>query len=120
MYAEAKDRYDKAVDAYVRFADGNQKVFLQTVRQKQSKLEDEMQLQRTIYQQLAGQVQQAEMQVQEATPAFTTLQNATVPVKKAGPGRAKIVLVFLFLAFIATSAWAFHKENDLKPLLGLS
>lgn len=120
MYAEAKERYEKACDAYVRFADGNQKVFLQAVRQKQSKLEDEMQLQRSIYQQLAGQVQQAEMQVQEATPAFTTLQNATVPVKKSGPKRMKMVLLFLFLAFIATSLWALHKEDELKPLLGLS
>ena len=119
MYEEAKQRYDKAVDAYVRFADGNQKIFLQTVRQKQSKLEDEMQLQRSIYQQLAGQVQQAEMKVQEATPAFTTLQNATVPVRKSGPARSKIVLIFLFLAFLATTAWVFYKEDDLKPLLGL-
>ena len=78
-----------------------------------------MQLQRSIYQQLAGQVQQAEMRVQEATPAFTTLQNATVPVKKAGPGRKKILLVFLFLAFLSTTAWVFYKEDDLKPLLGL-
>lgn len=117
MYAEAKERYEKASDAYVRFADGNQKVFLQNVRQQISKLEDEMQLRRTIYQQLAGQVQQAEMQVQEATPAFTTLQNATVPVKKTGPKRKNIVLVFLFLAFTATSVWALCKENDLKPLL---
>ena len=119
MYEEAKQRYDKAVDAYVRFADGNQKIFLQTVRQKQSKLEDEMQLQQSIYQQLAGQVQQAEMKVQEATPAFTTLQNATVPVRKSGPARSKIVLIFLFLAFLATTAWVFYKEDDLKPLLGL-
>lgn len=120
MYAEAKERYEKASDAYVRFADGNQKVFLENVRQKISKLEDEMQLQRGIYQQLAGQVQQAEMQVQEATPAFTTLQNATVPVKKTGPKRKIIVIVFLFLAFLATSVWVLHKEDDLKPLLGLS
>ena len=119
MFAEAKQRYDKATDAYVRFADGNQKIFLQTVRQKQSKLEDEMQLQQSIYQQLAGQVQQAEMKVQEATPAFTTLQNATVPVRKSGPARSKIVLIFLFLAFLATTAWVFYKEDDLKPLLGL-
>ena len=119
MFAEAKERYAKATDAYVRFADGNQKIFLQTVRQKQAKLEDEMQLQRSIYQQLAGQVQQAEMQVQEATPAFTTLQNATVPVRKSGPVRSKMVLIFLFLAFLATSVWCLHKEGDLKPLLGL-
>ena len=120
MLAEAKERYEKACDAYVRFADGNQKVFLQTVRQEVSKLEDEMQLQRSVYQQLASQVQQAEMKVQEDTPAFTTLQNATVPVDKAGPGRVKIVLVFLFLAFVITTAWALHKEDDLKPLIGLS
>lgn len=120
MYAEAKERYEKASDAYVRYADGNQKVFLENVRQKISKLEDEMQLQRTIYRQLASQVQQAEMQVQEATPAFTTLQNATVPVRKAGPSRKKMVLVFLFLAFFATSVWVLYNENDLKPLLGLS
>ena len=120
MLAEAKERYEKASNAYVRFADGNQKAFLQNLRQRTSKLEDEMQLQRSIYQQLASQVQQAEMKVQEDTPAFTTLQNATIPVKKAGPGRAKIVLVFLFLAFIATSVWALYKEDDLKPLLGLS
>ena len=120
MYAEAKERYEKASDAYVRFADGNQKVFLQNVRQQISKLEDEMQLRRTIYQQLAGQVQQAEMQVQEATPAFTTLQNATVPVQKEGPKRKKIVFVFLFLAFFGISAWALYKEGDLKSLLGLN
>ena len=120
MYDEAKERYEKASDTYVRFADGNQKVFLQNVRQQISKLEDEMQLRRTIYQQLAGQVQQAEMQVQEATPAFTTLQNATVPVKKTGPKRARMVLTFLFLAFFATSAWTLFKEGDLKSLLGFS
>jgi uncharacterized protein involved in exopolysaccharide biosynthesis len=59
------------------------------------------------------------MKVQEETPAFTTIQNATVPVLKAGPSRAKIVLAFLFLAFFATVVWCFHKEGDLKPLLGL-
>ena len=120
MYEEAKERYEKANAAYVRFADGNQKVFLENVRQKISKLEDEMQLQRTIYRQLASQVQQAEMQVQEATPAFTTLQNATVPVQKEGPKRKKIVFAFLFLAFIVTSIFALYKEDDLKPLLGLN
>jgi uncharacterized protein involved in exopolysaccharide biosynthesis len=119
MYVEAKENYDKACEEYVRFADGNQKVFLENVRQKLSVLEDEMQLRRSIYRQLAGQIQQAEMRVQEDTPAFTTLQNATVPVKRDGPVRKKILLVFLFLAFIATSAWCLHKEGDLKPLLGL-
>ena len=120
LYAEAKARYDEVSKAYVRFADGNQKAFLQSLRQKRSELEDELALQRSVCQQLASQVKQAEMKVQEDTPAFTTIQNATVPVLKAGPSRGKIVLVFLFLAFLATSAWVFHKEGDLKPLLGIN
>ena len=120
VYAEAQDRLRQVSEEYARFADGNQKAFLQSVRQKQSELEDKLTVQRGICRQLASQVQQAEMKVQEDTPAFTTLHNATVPVQKSGPGRKKILLVFLFLAFLATSAWCLHKEGDLKPLLGLS
>lgn len=119
LYEEAQERLRQVAEEYARFADGNQKVFLQSVRQKQSELEDKLTVQRGICRQLAGQVQQDEMRVQEATPAFTTLQNATVPVQRDGPVRKKIILVFFFLAFIATSAWCFHKEGDLKPLLGL-
>ena len=119
VYEEAEARLRQFSDEYARFADGNQKAFLQSVRQKQSELEDKLTVQRGICRQLASQVQQAEMKVQEDTPAFTTLQNATVPVKRSGPSRKKIVLVFFFLAFLATSAWCLHKEGDLKPLLGL-
>lgn len=119
MYAEAKVRYDKACRDFVKFTDSNQKIFLQSIRQKRTNLEDEMQLQRSIYQQLASQVQQAEMRVQEETPAFTTLQNATVPIKKSGPNRKMIVFAFLFLAFVCTSVRVLHKENELKPLLGI-
>ena len=119
VYAEAQDRLRQVSEEYARFADGNQKAFLQSVRQKESELEDKLTVQRGICRQLASQVQQAEMRVQEATPAFTTLQNATVPVMRDGPVRKKILFVFLLLAFLATSAWCLHKEGDLKPLLGL-
>jgi uncharacterized protein involved in exopolysaccharide biosynthesis len=79
-----------------------------------------MQMQQQIYQQVVAQLQQAEMKVQEKTPAFTTLQSATVPVRKAGPMRAQMCLSILFLAFLVTTGWILYKEDDLKPLLGLS
>ena len=120
LYAETKARYDKARQKYAEFTDANQDIILQTVRQRQVELENEMQLQYNAYTQIAAQLMAAEAKVQEDTPAFTTLQSATVPVKKTGPKRAKICLFFLFLAFLATTAWILHKEDDLKPLLGLS
>ena len=78
-----------------------------------------MQLQFNNYNRVAQQMQIAEAKVQEETPAFTTLQSATVPIKKAGPARAKMVIIFLFLAFFGTTVYVLHKEKQLKPLLGL-
>jgi uncharacterized protein involved in exopolysaccharide biosynthesis len=120
LCAEAKGRYEKARQRYVEFADANQDIILQSVRMKITDLENEMQLQFSAYQQYYAQVQNAEAQVQQETPAFMTLQRATVPIKPAGPSRKKILLVFLFLAFVGTSTYILYKEDLLKPLLGLS
>ena len=118
--AETKARYERARQRYAEFVDANQDIILQTVRQRQTDLENEMQLQYNAYTQVAAQLLAAEAKVQEETPAFTTLQSATVPVKKTGPKRAQMCLIFLFLAFLGTTAWILYKEDDLKPLLGLS
>ena len=118
--AEAKARYDKARHLYADYVDHNQDIILESVRQRQTELENDMQLQFNAYQQVAAQLLAAEAKVQEETPAFTTLQSATVPVKKSGPKRAQICLIFLFLAFLCTTGWILYKEDDLKPLLGLS
>ena len=118
--AETKARYEKARQKYAEFMDSNQDIILQTVRQKQTDLENEMQLQYNAYTQVASQLLAAEAKVQQETPAFTTLQSATVPVLKAGPKRAQMCLIFVFLAFLGTTCWILYKEDDLKPLLGLS
>ena len=120
LYAETKKRYEKARQRYAEFVDANQDIVLHTFRQRQTDLENELQLQYNAYTQVAAQLTAAEAKVQEDTPAFTTLQSATVPVEKDGPHRAKWCLAFLFLAFCCTTAYIFHKEDDLKPLLGLS
>ena len=118
--AETKARYEKARQKYAEFMDSNQDIILQTVRQKQTDLENDMQLHYNAFQQAAAQLLAAEAKVQEETPAFTTLQSATVPVLKAGPKRAQMCLIFVFLAFLGTTCWILYKEDDLKPLLGLS
>jgi uncharacterized protein involved in exopolysaccharide biosynthesis len=120
LAAETKARYERARRLYADFADANQDVILESVRQRQTDLENEMQLQFNAYQQVAAQLLAAEAKVQQETPAFTTLQSATVPVRKSGPKRAQLCLIFLFLAFLATTTYILYKEDDLKPLLGLN
>ena len=120
LYAETKARYDRARRLYAEFSDANQDIILESVRQRQTELENDMQLQYNAFTQVAAQLMAAKAKVQEETPAFTTLQSATVPVLKAGPKRAQMCLIFLFLAFLGTTAYILYKEDDLKPLLGLS
>ncbi len=119
IYSETKARYEKARQLYAEFMDHNRDIILQTVRQKQTDLENEMQLQYNAYQQVAAQLLAAEAKVQEETPAFTTLQSATVPVKKTGPKRAQMCLIFVFLAFLGTTGWIIYKEDDWKQLVGM-
>ena len=120
LCADSKARYERARQRYVEFADANQDVILQSVRTRLTDLENEMQLQFNAYQTYATQVQNSEAQVQQETPAFMTLQSATVPIKPAGPSKKKYLIVFLFLAFVGTSTYVLYKERLLKPLLGIS
>ncbi len=103
---EAKMKYEKTRRTYGAYADANQDVTLESYRLKQNDLENEMQLQYNNYNALATQVQQARAKVQERTPAFTTLQSASVPIKPAGPKRMFFVLGMTFLAFLLTTAYA--------------
>ena len=120
LFGEAKAKYEQARDRYAAWADSHRAVTSQSAQTKEADLQNEMQMQQQIYQQVVAQLQQAEMRVQQETPAFTTLQSATVPVRKTGPKRAQMCLIFLFLAFLGTTGWILYKEDDLKPLLGLS
>ncbi len=116
---EAKRRYERARQLYGAFSDANQDLILESVRSKQEDLENDMQLQFNTYNALAANLQDAYAKVQAVTPAFTTLQSATVPIKKAGPKGSQIILVFMLLGFIITTIYALYKEGELKKLVGM-
>ena len=113
LYKESQERYEQARRRSAAYNDANQKVFLSRIRSEQTKLENEMNLQFQAYSQVSAQLQMAEAKVQEDTPAFTTLQPAFVPVKKAGPKRALLIVVLSILTSIFASLYIFHKEGHL-------
>lgn len=120
LFEETKRNYDDARQKYAAFADANQGMVLQSARSKLIELENDMQIKYQAYSSVAAQVQSAEAKVQQDTPAFTTIRNATVPVEKSGPRRAMIVIMLCFLAGICLCAYALHKEDYLIPLIRLA
>ena len=83
---------------------------MKSVQSKIEDLENEMQLKYNIYTALNTRLEAALAKVQENTPAFITLQNATVPVKPAGPKRVFFVAIMLVLATFGTIVYIARKE----------
>lgn len=117
LFKEAQERYEKARLKSAAYSDANRHAIFAKKLSEQARLENELQLQNRAYAQVAAQLQMAEAKVQEETPAFTLLQPATVPIEKVGPKRIVTVLVLLFIFILATTAFVFHKEAHLIPLL---
>lgn len=111
---DAKKRYEKARREYADYSDAHQDAVLQEYQSKMEDMENEMQLRYNTYSALATQVQAARAKVREQTPAFTTLQSATVPIKPAGPKRMIFCAVFVIMAFIIVSIYAFATRDRKK------
>jgi len=119
LYEKTKAKYEASCRQYSGYSDSNQKSFLQSVNTRKQMLQNEMNLQYQTYAQVEAQLKVAEAKVQEDTPAFTTLQRATVPAEKSGPKRTRMVLLWLFLAAAGVTVYILYKEGQLKQLLGM-
>ena len=100
LYEEASIQYKKARQKYASFGDANSKVALQAVQSQLDELENEMQLKYNIYQQVVEQLQLAKAKVQEKTPAFTIVQNATVPIKHSSRPKIVTLVIWMMLGFL--------------------
>lgn len=111
LTAEAKNAYVKVRKQYVTLADANQDVMLPSYKAKEEDLEDEMQLKYNVYTAMNTQMQAAQAKLQEATPAFTIIESASVPIKPAGPKRLFISLGMMMLSFFILSGVLLVKKK---------
>lgn len=114
LQKKAKQSYEKARREYAAYSDANQDAVLQEYQSKIEDLENEMQLRYNSYSAISTQVEAARARLAEQTPAFTTLQSATVPAKPAGPKRMIFTGVCMIIAFIIVTVYAMAKDNEVK------
>ncbi len=110
---EAKDNYYKAQQKYADYLDRNNGLILHSAQTTRERLQNEATLAFNLYNQTAQQVQVAKAKVQENTPVYATVTPATVPIKPTSPRKPLILVGFVFLAFVACSAWILYG----KPLM---
>lgn len=100
LFEEAHQQYVKARQKYAGLSDANTKVALQSVQSQIDELENEMQLKYNIYQQVVDQLQLAKAKVQESTPAFTIIQDASVPLKHSSRPKIVTLIIWMILGFL--------------------
>ncbi len=102
LTSEAHVAYQEAMEVYSRFCDNHRNIILQSVQSERDELENAVQLKFNTYNVMNTQLEAAKARVQERTPAFTILQNATVPNKPSRPKRMVFVAAMLFLSTFIT------------------
>ena len=105
LYKERQQEYYAAQQLYAQYMDANKGVVLQRALTERERLQNDMNLAFQVYSQVAAQLQVARAKVQEAKPVFAVVEPATVPLLPSGTGKKVIILGFIFLAVLGTTAW---------------
>lgn len=108
---ESRKEYDMALDRYASCADAYTNSVLTIYKAKVERLENDMQAKYNIYTAMNTQMEAARAKLQEATPAFTIIESASVPIKPAGPKRMLISIVMMILSFFGLSGWYLIKAK---------
>ncbi|MBD8349081.1 GNVR domain-containing protein [Dysgonomonas sp. HGC4] len=110
LYIEAKKDYSEAQQKYAKYLDENQNIILASYRVNQEKLQNEVALTYSVYNQMAQQLQLAKVKVQDTTPVYTIIQPAIVPLVPVRPNKKLIVVGFIILGIILSSGFILGKE----------
>ena len=111
LVAEAKADYEASLRTYAASADAHTNTVLATYQAKVESLENDMQAKYNIYTAMNNQLQAAAAKLQEATPAFTVIESASIPHKPAGPRRMLISIFMMIMAgFVVTAKILMQKE----------
>lgn len=105
LYKEARQSYETTQKRYAAYCDANQDVQLQSFISKRDELENEMQLKYNAYTQYSAQLQNAKAKLQEVTPAFTVIQDASVPIMASSTPRSFVVLLWAVIGILVDAIW---------------
>lgn len=107
---EKKMLLEALQDELATFRDQHQNISSGLFENKLSRLESELAIARSVYEELAKQVEQARIQVRKDTPIFTIIDPVVIPNQRTSPKITLIVVIYSFVGLIIGIAYALLKE----------
>lgn len=111
MYEDAKKKYFDAQSLYTSFIDKNANLVRESAKAEAVRLENEMNISFSSYNELSTQLAVAQAKLQEKTPAFTILEPARLAEWHFAPKKSKIAIIFSFLGGFIACAYYLLKLN---------
>jgi uncharacterized protein involved in exopolysaccharide biosynthesis len=105
----------EAQDNLANFKDRNLNISRSSFSNAQTRLEAELQVATSVFQNVVTQLEQVKLQVAKDTPVFSFLKPVVVPTEKSAPKRSIIVIIWLFLGVLTSTGYLLAKE----PLLDM-
>ncbi len=115
MLDEAKDVYLKAQQQYSQFVDRNANLARESLKVEAVRLENEMNMAFSIYQEMSNQLSMTRAKLLEQTPAFTVLEPARLAEWHFAPKKSLRAVAFAFLGGIISCLWVllrYYKKED--------
>lgn len=108
---ERKADYYRAQQKYADYVDANQNVIRLSAQAEMQRLQQEMNLAYQVYSQIATQLEGTRIQAEQAKPVFAIIEPVTVPIRRAAPSKAKLLIFYTFLAGCCAVAWVLFGEE---------
>lgn len=117
LYNNAKKEYEEARLRYARTADASTHVVMMSQQSKLDDLENDMQLKYSVFQQMTQQLNIARAKLQEHTPAFSVIQEASVPLQASSFPRSLMVIGYMFLGAVLCALWIVYLRDPINKIL---
>lgn len=113
---EAQTKYLETQTRYTNYADANQNLALQTSRAELIRLQNEMNLAHSTYNQMEQQVLVAKAKLEKMTPINAIIQPVQVPLNPSKPNKLLILVGCIFLFGAGGVTWILFMEDFIRNI----
>ena len=120
QFESKRQEFEQIQDSIAIFKDQNLNITSTLYQNQLTRLESQFTVTSSVFQELAGQVEQAKIQVNKDTPIFTIIEPVSVPLERSKPKRTMMVIIWTFLGFVFSVGWVLVKspvQQIIKELL---
>ena len=109
QFESKRQEFEQIQDSIAIFKDQNLNITSTLYQNQLTRLESQFTVTSSVFQELAGQVEQAKIQVNKDTPIFTIIEPVSVPLERTKPKRKLIVVIWTFLGGVLAVGWSLLK-----------